>query len=621
MRAAAVGLTLLLIVSSAGAEVTLIRKLPQTSENRTEAEWTKPRPQPEQSPAVTQFSARIIIGGQGGVSADGDQQYDVYTDSSFSLAQPLGAAVGLQMGGSALRKRHLDGREQSYTADFDLTAERWSAALSGSYRDSERTLSELSGLSTEDVEKQDMDLLIASTVNASFMPTLPMSLSYEHGWIQQAEDADKTEDRQSDTLTFLTEGTLGTLGLEMSASVERTADASTEMNTFSSSGSLAVNVPLLSFLHLRPGLSPVYTRTEYANGDQALSTALDADLGLYFPLSESLESRLVAGRVDTWSNDREGGVEQNVHQVTWKGETGVDWQPSSGLFSSAEYTIAATGAADGEAQTQSHGSALALGWRNPANRGWLRTVETGADLNLVTSGGDGLETLESHWNAGLDLEPVETMTLSGDYSGTMGEADTPAAWTHTLATELSHAPDPLLNYQLAASFTDQATGDGHTYTTDGLGQVTLLPQWNLKVYTVSVGENLVFSVEPPDQDSKDVLARTFFSAGVPLSSFIQLRYNFDWEWVNRISETGPAGNAFRHLTGLTISGELLPFSLTADYGLSHGFRGLRHDFNAILDIPFQRGFGIKGNASLSRYRENGVTVTPFLLGLNGVYEY
>ncbi len=618
---ALITIILLLLCSAAWTEVTLIRKIPDTGENQVDARWTKPRPQPEQVVGQTEFSMRIILGGQGGLSAAGEQDYDLYTDSTFSLAQPLGSAATLNIGASALRKRYLDGREQSYSTGVDIRAQRWSLDLSGSYKDGGRTLSEASGLSTVDVDKEDMDFQIASNLSLGLIPTLPMSLSYEHGWIQASEDAADIEDQQSDSLVFLAEGMLGTVGLKLGGSVENTVDGITDMETFSSGGNLTVNIPLLSFLHLRPEIAPVYTRTDYVNGDYTLSTTLDTNLGFYFPLSEALELRLVAGIANTWSSDRESGVvTENPFQTTWQGETGLDWQRESGFFSSADYSLASTFQSGAE-PNQSHQSAFSAGWRNPQERGVLQSLEARTDLSVQIDDSGGVDSAEGHWNAGLNLQPLKTMTVSGGYNGSIGKGETPVAWTHQLETELSHAPDPLLNYQLAASVIDTASEGAHTLTADGLGQVTLLPVWNLKVYTVGVGENLVLSQELPGGNNRDILAKTFSSVAIPLFSFLQLRYNFTWEWVNRTSESGPPGNAFQHLTGLTLSGEDLPFSLTTDYQLSHGFRGLRHDLSANLDVPFQRGFGLKGEASFSRYSEEGNTVNPFLVGLHGVYEY
>jgi len=618
---AVITIILLLLCSSAWTDVTLIRKIPDTGEHQVDAQWTKPRPQPEQTPGQTEFSMRIILGGQGGVSAAGEQENDLYTDSTFSLAQPLGSAATLNIGGSALQKRYLDGWEQSYSTGVDLRAQRWSLDLSGSYEDGERTLSEASGLSTADVDKGDMDLQIASNLSLGLIPTLPMSLSYEHSWIQASEDAAEIEDQQSDSLVFLAEGTLGTVGLKLGGSVANTVDGITDMETFSSGGNLMVNIPLLSFLHLRPVIAPVYTRTEYANGDYTLSTTLDTNLGFYFPLSEALELRLVAGIANTWSSDRESGVvTENPSQATWQGETGLDWQRESGFFSSLEYSLASTFQSDAD-PNQSHQSALSAGWRNPQERGVLQNLEAGTDLSVQIDESGVVDSGEGRWNVGVNLQPLKTMTLNGGYNGSVNRGETPVAWTHQLETELSHAPDPLLNYQLATSVTDTSSEGAHTLTTDGLGQVTLLPEWNIKVYTISLGENLVLSQQLPGGSNQYILAKTFSSVAIPLFSFLRLRYNFTWEWVNRTSESGPPGNAFQHLTGLTLSGGDLPFSLTTDYQLTHGFRGLRHDLNAGLDVPFRKGFGLKGEASFSHYSEEGNTVNPFLVGLHGVYEY
>jgi len=610
---------LLLLFSPAWSEVTLIRKIPDSGEHQADAQWSKPRPQPEQMVGQRDFSALIILGGQGGGGATGEPVYDLYTDSTVSLAQPLGSAAILNIGGSAFRKRYLDGREQSYSATVDLRAERWSLDLNGSYGDSARTLTEASGVSTADVDKEDQDLLVASTLNASFIPTLPMSLSYQHSRTRDTEDDSPIENTVIDAADFLAQGTLGKVGLELGGSVEHNIDGITDMETLGAGGNLSVNLPILSFLHLRPSIAPVYTQTDYLSGDYIDSTTLDTDLGFYFPLSDVFELRLVAGIANTWSHKKESGVESKEDWATWQGETGLEWQPESGYFASATYSLESTYQSGTEPPGQSHQGDLSLGWQNPRERGALQSVKAGADFSVH-------DTVDGHWNAGVDLQPVRTMSLDSSYTGSISNSETSEVWCHQLSSELSHAPDPLLNYQLAATVSDSITtetpgGKIHSLTADGLGQVTLLPRWNLKVYTVSLGENVAFSQELTTATEPYVLVKTFSSVAVPITLFLQLRYDFTWEWVNQVSEGGSPGNAFQHLTGLTLAGGDLPFSLTAGYQIGHGFRGLRHDLNAILDVPFDRGFGLKGEASFSHYTEEGSTVSPFLLGLHGVYEY
>ena len=612
---------LLLLGFPARGEVTLIRKIPDSGEHQVDAQWTKPRPQVEQTVGQTEFSARIMLGGQSGGDANGENVYDLYTDSTLSLTQPLGAAAVMNIGGSALRKRYLDGREQSYSATVDLRAERWSLDLNGSYGDSARTLTETSGVSTVDVEKEKTDLLLASTLNAAFIPTLPMSLSYQHSMSEDSEDGSSIEDTVVDAADFLAQGTLGTVGLELGGSVEHSVDGITDQETLGAGGNLSVNLPILPFLHLRPAVAPLYSRTDSISGDYTRSTTLDTDLGLYFPLSEVFEFRLVAGIANTWSSDRvSGSVTDYPSQATWKGETGLEWQPESGYFTSATYSLSST-FESGADPNQSHQGDLSLGWRNPRERGTLQNVETGTDFSMQFDDTGDLVSADGHWSAGVDLQPVKTMSLSNSYTGSINKSETPAVWTHQLESELSHAPDPLLNYQLAARVTDSISEEIHSLTADGLGQVTLLPQWNLKVYTVSLGENLAFSQELPDAAEPYLVAKTFSSLSVPLASFLKVRYDFTWEWVNQISEGGPSGNAFQHLAGLTLAGDDLPFSLTTEYQIGHGFRGLRHDLNANLEVPFDRGFGLTGEASFSHYTEEGATVSPFLFGLHGVYEY
>jgi len=625
MRRAVTAALLLLACAAACAQVTLIRKIPDSGENQVEAQWSKPRPQPEQTVGQTEFSMRLILGAQAGGNAAREPLADVYSDSTLSLAQPLGNAASLNVAASALRKRRLDGKEQSYSAAVDIAAQKWSLNLNGSYGDRTQIVSEAGGLSTADVDKEDAELLITSTLNAGFIPNLPMSLSYRHDLMRQSETTSGTmeslEDTTSDSLDFMAAGTLGRFGLELDGSLEHSVDGITEVETLSSSGSLSVNIPVLPFLHLRPVLAPVFTKSEQIDGDYTLSTSLAGDLGLYFPLSEALELRLVAGLANTWSSERVSGVvSEDPSQAIWLGESGLEWQPEAGPFASLQYSLAAIYQTGAE-PNHSHRGTVSAGWRNPGEQSGLRTLEAGSDFSIQLDESGALDSAESHWNAAADFQPGENLTVDAAYTGSITKSESPAVWTHQLEGGLSHAPDPLLSYQLAATVADASVDQIHTLQADGLAQVTLSPVWNLKAYSITVGENLFYSRELPGQAEQDFLAKTFSSVAVPLGSAVKLRYEFSWEWINRISEGGPPGSAFLHLTGLTLSGVRLPFSLSTDYQIGHGYRGVRHDLTAGLDVPFKKGFGLKAEASVSHYREEDVPVSPYLIGVHGVYEY
>ena len=89
MKRILLALIVVLISSSGWSEVTLIRKIPDSGENQVDAQWSKPRPQPEQITSEPEFSARFILGGQSGADAGGEPLFDLYTDSTLSLSQPL----------------------------------------------------------------------------------------------------------------------------------------------------------------------------------------------------------------------------------------------------------------------------------------------------------------------------------------------------------------------------------------------------------------------------------------------------------------------------------------------------------------------------------------------------
>lgn len=151
-----------------------------------------------------------------------------------------------------------------------------------------------------------------------------------------------------------------------------------------------------------------------------------------------------------------------------------------------------------------------------------------------------------------------------------------------------------------------------------LGAVNLNPRWNLFVYSFGISENLSFTRQ---SSGDDILSTARYTMAIPISGFLQTRYGFDWEWINRTAPGAGPGNSFTHLAGLTLSGETLPLSWTTEYAFSHGYGDIRHDVSSILQVPFREGFSLNGEFKLSHYLENGQVMLPFLLGFNLVYEF
>ena len=156
-----------------------------------------------------------------------------------------------------------------------------------------------------------------------------------------------------------------------------------------------------------------------------------------------------------------------------------------------------------------------------------------------------------------------------------------------------------------------------TFTQTYTAKVTLAPLIaGLKV-SFSVDEALALDVlESPAL----VVSKAGSGLEVLLLPFLSTRYRLDWEWDSQTAPGAASGSAYRNAFGLTASGKELPFSFAAEYALSFGFRGLRHDVTASVTAPFRGGFGLQGSLTLSEYESGGAPTTPFLAIFSASYE-
>lgn len=102
------------------AEVFIVREFPISGENHVQAQWTKPKPEPEHAQLLgrTEFSGRFSAGGTGGNTADGSTVSGLFTDSNFTLIQPLGQSTNLQVTREGLRETSLTGTGQDYGGEL-----------------------------------------------------------------------------------------------------------------------------------------------------------------------------------------------------------------------------------------------------------------------------------------------------------------------------------------------------------------------------------------------------------------------------------------------------------------------------------------------------------------------
>lgn len=587
------------------AQVTIVRTLPQSSTPEVTAQWTAPRPE---APAAlvagrTVLAGRISLGGSAGIDALGEATYGFLTDSRIRLVQPLGPAAGVQLDANAMRKNTLDGVQQAYAAEVGLRSERFSLSAAGTFTWNEATV--------EGSSRTTMDAALRAALAATFLPALPITLSYLHNGKQAEGQADAGLPLQSDSLKLSSIGTIGPIGVELAGAFDRATNADLDVETLGANGRLQLTVPALPFLSVLARVSPAYARTDYtASAASIASTSLESNLGLLFPLSDALQLALIAGRIDAWSEAEGTAAAPPPYQITWNGELGAEVRGGSGFSASPALKIAKTVGGVWR-------SALVLaGEWAPPPEGLLRSARAEGRLSLTSADGGAFLETEDAWSLDLAFSPLERMNLSASYGGSFdgGPAVTEGpAWSHKASARLDHEPDPSFAYRASAALTSRRTAAGGAVTQEYAAAATYKPQWNFRQYLFGLAETVTISTV--------ALGKTSLTAAVPIVPSLNARCAFDWEWIGETAPGEGAGHQFRHLLGAAVSGQRLPLAFSAEYAFSHGYRGVRHDVTAALRFPFADSFVLEGNLAFGSYEEGGASRLPLLFSLGLAYQF
>jgi hypothetical protein len=589
------------------AQVTVTRPLPSPPAPEVQAQWNPPWPEPESAIASgrTELSGRLSLGGSAGIDELGSANYNPLTDSRFRLIQPLSRAAKLQMDGKALLRKELEGLTQDYTAEIAFTSEKLALTASGLFAKSDTT--------EEGTPTWEIAAAAKAALKTTVIPTLPINLSYLHNWKLGQEEA-PTEDAQSDAVTLASAGTVGLFGVELTGALNRESDALKNMQVFGTNGTLKLVIPLLPFFSVLTGVAPSYSKTDYgATASACSATSLTSSVGLLFPLSNALLLKLIAGRVDSWSETLGSLPPAVPYQLTWKGELGADVKNLFGLTAAPAYRIAKTIGGN-----LLNTFSLSAEWLGP-EEGFVKKISTAGEVSSALS--DSGEPIESKdtWTAAFEAAPADTMTLTAGYSGSFSQSPTTeAGWTHKGNLTFNHEPDPLFDYKASAAVSGQITGDVSTLSQEYSAGLNLKPQRGLLHYLFGAVESMSIAGGGPQLT---LLSKASYLMCIPFTGFLTTRYALEWEWINATVPGGSAGNNFRHLVGLAVSGESLPLGFSAEYGLSHGYRGVRHDVNAGVQFAFTKAFILQGKAAFSSYTESDVARFPMLFSLGLAWEF
>ncbi|GEM_PF-3482194 len=625
------------------SEVRIVRKLPDTGVNKVEAQWSAPKPDIEKEEVFlgkTQFSGRLSLGGSGGNDSSGTTNYDFFTDSRFSLLQPLGSAGAIQISGTAFRKNVIGGLNQKYGGDFLFRISGLSFKFRGIYDDKANTV--------EDILKDEAKFLLDASVNIGFLPTLPISLRYSHRLGTKSDDPDTTvendetvnENIESDEAKLNIAGSIGQFGVSLTDSFASQRDKLNSVNNTSFANELSVTSPVWGFFQVTTSISPDFSKVEYLSTTNTVSTtSLESKLGLIFPFNKDFSVDIYGGRLDTWLT-REGpdagtsGVDYQPHSAAWTASTGASYRNDSGIKALSRYELKA-----GE-NLFDHSLKVSGGFTGK-DKSMVKDLSAKGEFSQNYGTNMALESNKLSWGTGGKLSPLDKMLISLSYQGSLSASGpfsaTPLQWVHTGKLSYSHTPDPMLDYQLNAALTDSITESSNALKQQYGGKLSLKPQWNLKVYLFELGEDVALSGNLPAGSTSSgssssanpaeaVVSTLSYNMGIPVFSFLKTRYGLKWEWVNDTGASAASGakvsgNNFQHQFSLTVSGKPIPLTFTADYLLSHGYRGLRHDVTSSLSVPIWKGLSLESRFSLSYYEEDGAWKLPFLFGLNASYQF
>jgi len=613
-------------------EVKIVRTLPATAENKVKATWSKPSPKPSKAVAGrTQFSGRFALGGSGGLDTAGTAVYDLFSDSRFSLIQPLRLLGSIGVSGTVLRQSIIEGLNANYSGKFSLILDKIHFTAGIAYV-------EKSGV-VDTLYKDDASTLISSSLNVNYIDTLPLVLTYTHGIIEKKEGETTTdtivEDNDTDNINFKMLGNLGEFGIDLLSSFNRKNDKAKSMQTNGFSNSLTVVSPLLSFMKIKASIAPVFSTVDYTNGNKLTSTTLDSDLGFIFPVSESFTITTGGGRFDSWVSGEgpESSTTTSEPQTSgWKASAGLEYKTKDSLSADGKYELKKS------KDIFNHGLTGTFGLTGK-KESWFKNAGINGELDQSFNSAWSLLEDKISWGSFAAVELLKKLNITGKYSGGVSGI-TELNWFNSVSAGLTNEPDPMLNYSVTTELSDSLkTASGITESNilkqNYGGTVTLTPQWNLKVYSFGLGElfslNSDLGPAASSASNPDMLSKLNFNMGIPIFSFLKTRYSLAWEWSSLYGEnpdtaagaSGSAeiGNNFQHIFGITVSGDPIPLTFTVSYSFSHGTRGLRHDVSSNLTVPFWGSFALEGNFSLSYYTENSVIKVPFLGGLNLAYSF
>lgn len=599
-----------------GAEVTIIRTLPETGVNKAEANWKPPLQSPDAEAATAtvrpkRFEGRLIIGGYGSGSADSVSIDDWSTDSQLTYSGSVGQEGLLNMQAQAFRNNGIDRFDQRYLGAVGYSSSAFSFNLNGSYDQNEAETIDGSSLQQEGQ--------IAVNFSTAEDVRFPLSLNYSSTWDSQeysSSGTDALDDRKEEdhSLSLASEIPLGPLELNLDGGFDIHHNRLSEVSSLGYGGTLAAKYPLTQTIGLYAGIAPNYSETEYQLDDRSSrEAALANDAGFLFFFSENFEGEVLARRTDAWRSDPDFSTDELSHTSIWGGESRWTLRYPEELTSTAEYMLSRE--AGGSISQDLHGSSV---WEQ--EEGLLRRA--GVESRFLqswgeeSSGSDLTELTTVKWGGFVVLEPADTISIATDYTGSRSES-TDLALQHDISSDFSHVPMEGFSYGFGGAYSYWEESSDVTSSYSGQGNLNLSPVFGYRRVDFRLSE--LFELED-DNNARNLLSKSSFSSSVPITEQVKLRYLFSWEWIDLAVSGAAEGSAFLHSAGFSLSGPRIPFTVKSSYLVGHGFRGVQHQVDTSVEVPLMKSFSLISELSY-RYAETVSYETPFLFSTLAHYEF
>lgn len=567
--------TMLLLAFALPAQVAIIRTLPDAQTNPVEPEWSQTKPRISSDGTQPGLSGRLTAGASAVSRAADAIDYSAYLDGEVALAQELGpGSYGLSADVS--RAATLAGLDERYAGGADVEMRRWALSAEGEYR---------TAADPNDPDDPSREVSASAEGTVQLLETLPFTV----GGAYAAERKDDT-DVEEVSATLEADGSVAEVGVALSGSHVVSIDETDATRRTQTAGALDLLAPVGPRVGITASVAPSYSD---ATAEQV---SLDSAAGVILGREEGLRFSLAGGRSDSWAE---------THRARWTGSAGVSLDAAAVWASSAGYTIAVpTGVSADESVV--HSADLAIQWAPEAAPIGLEVAGVSADVAVeddTTAGGEITAT----------FAPASDLRLTGGYTGSFAfEAGSLFEYGQSGRATLRHTVSPLFDYSLGArregAFEENDVRTTHSYE----GQLVVSPYLGWSRYPFSLGETYVLEA---DEGTASTLTA---SATAPVGEPATVRYEFSWERLN-VSATAVRLDTFRHALGFALAAERT--TLTADYAVSHGENGVRHDLRGSLDVPVRQALGARVEAELSRYTEDDVLRSPFLIRIASTYEF